>query len=391
VSELQSLKKVRKLKGIVIAGGVFAAIALGGYLACSYCAVRWLQSHLHNISPELTIGAVQIHLTCLSLREIQYDEPSDGKRLLKVEEVRVYPSLQSLLTGRPEIRELSFVHPVFYVFRQETGDFIGPLLPVGRMERRQNRLSPEKRTEHASVPTIRIGKIHMGKGSIEFEDQTYGKPPVRIELRDLSFQIEDVYFPFISSSRCPFQLKGKITENGQEGHFESKGWVSLQTLDMETSFKIAGVQVKTFEPYYRKRVSAEIESGEATLEAKISIKGKIIDAPVILEIMNLHFKKGREGGTVFWVPAEALISLLGKKENRLRARFEVKGDMNKPGFNLQENVLTCAGIALAEALGFPITEFSGIVRETLFGGAGKGGKGLEEKLKSLEGIFRKKD
>ena len=173
-------------------------------------------------------------------------------------------------------------------------------------------------------------------------------------------------------------MKGKM----KEGEIEAKGWIVLRTLDVETYLKVSGIDVKTFEPYYRKGVSAEIESGDIHLEAKLSIRQRVIDAPGYLELIDLHIK---EGGTVFWVPAQTLVSLLKNKDHRIKAQFHVQGNMDDPKFNLQESFLTRTGIALAQALGIPIT----IVGETVLGGAGKGVEGLEEGLKSLGEVFKK--
>jgi hypothetical protein len=155
-------------------------------------------------------------------------------------------------------------------------------------------------------------------------------------------------------------------------------------MDMETSLEIRGIEVKTFEPYYRKRVTAEIESGTLDLHSGIVVKDQRIDAPGELDLVNLHIKEG--GGTVFWIPAETLVSLLEKKGHQLKAKFRVKGNLDNPRFSLQETFLTQVAISLAQAMGFPIH----VVGEEVLQGTLGGEKGLVEELKSMERLFKKK-
>ena len=153
---------------------------------------------------------------------------------------------------------------------------------------------------------------------------------------------------------------------------------------METSFKVQEVDIKIFEPYYRKRVSAEIEAGHIDMEAKIAVKKRMIDAPGQLELVDLQIKEG--GGTVLWIPAKTLVSLLKDKGNRIKVQFHVKGNMDDPQFSLQETFITRVAISLAETLGIPIK----VIGETMIKGTGKGAEGFVEGLKSIEKLFKRK-
>jgi len=210
-----------------------------------------------------------------------------------------------------------------------------------------------------------------------------GEPPAQIKLREFDLDLKDIQYPIIST-HSPIELKAKIEGKTKEGDLYTKGWIDLKTVDMETSFKVREIDVKVFEPYYRKRVSAEIETGHIDMDAKVTVKKRMIDAPGQLELGNLHIKEG--GGTVFWIPAKHLISILKDKKNRINVRFHVKGNIDDPQFSLQETFLNRLAISLAEALGIPIKR----VGETIFKGTGKGAEELSEGLKSIEELFKKK-
>ena len=120
------------------------------------------------------------------------------------------------------------------------------------------------------------------------------------------------------------------------------------------------------------------------MQAKITINKKVIDAPGNLELTSL--KVGGGGGSVFYIPAKTVVSLLKDRGNRINVKFHVKGNLDDPRFSLQENIMTRIGISLAEALGVPIK----IVGEEFLKGVFTGTKGLAEGLRSIDELFRPK-
>ncbi len=198
----------------------------------------------------------------------------------------------------------------------------------------------------------------------------------------MNLNLDGIQFPIVSA-RVPVELKGKLKGKTKEGEVYAKGWIDPKNMDLETLFRVRTVDVKIFEPYYRKKASAEIESGFVDMEAKITVKNRVIDAPGELEVIDLRIK---EEGTIFWIPAKTLVSLLKDRGNRVKVRFHVKGNLDDPKFDIQETFLTRVAISIAESLGVPIK----IVGETVFGGAKKGAGGLVEGLRSIGDIFKKK-
>ena len=373
------------MKKWFILGGILIVFLIGGYFILSFYAVKLGQAHLQKamgkaMGSGLTGNEVRVNLTYLSVQNIEYEDPQSKQKLLKIEEVRVYPSVFSFLKGTPGIDKLCLIKPTFLFSRSREGAWCGPVLAVGKEARP---VPGETKEGKRNTSQIEIRKIQIQDGSLDLEDHRPGGPPVRIQMSRLDFEIEDIRYP-IGSTPSPFELKGTIKGTSKDGKIGVKGWINLQTLDQETSLKIEGVEIKTLEPYYRKRVSAEIVSGEGHLEAKISVKQRRIDAPGSFELVDLRTK---EEGTVFWVPAKTLAILLKEKDHRVNIRFHVKGDMEDPRFSLQESFLTQAGLSLAGALGFPIKG----VAETPIGDAVGGTEGLAEGIKLIQDLFKKKE
>jgi hypothetical protein len=363
--------------------GIVAALFVGGYFVLSFFAVKVIQSQIQKVvGPGFTIAEIKVKPTYLSVRGIQYEGLHTRKRYLQIEELRVYPAVLSFLKGPLRIREFMVLQPSFFFSRTREGVFVGPWTGMEKGEKKKE-VSGEKESKEKEPIVIRIDRFRIRKGSLEFEDGKTGEPPAQIKMRDFYLDIKEVQFPIISA-HSPIEFKGKMMGKTKEGDIYTKGWIDFKSMDMETSFKAREIDVKTFEPYYRKRVSAEIDSGYIHMDAKIAVKKKMIDAPVQLELDDLYIKKGE--GTVFWIPAETLASLLEDRKHRIQVPFQVKGNLDDPKFSLQEAFLTRMGISLAEALGIPIKS----VGEELLGGSIKGDKGLAEELKSIEELLKKK-
>ncbi len=370
------------MKKWLIIGGIVVILFIGGYFLLSLYAVKFIQARLQKVvGPGFTIAEMKVRATHLSARGIRYEDPQSKQRFLQIDEMRVYPAFFSFLKGTLRIRDWRVLRPSFFFYRSREGVFVGPWVAMEK-EGEGREISKKGETKEEKPIHIQIDRLRIQKGSIDFEDMKAGETPGQIKLRELDLDIKDIQYPIVSA-HSPIELKGKMKGKTKEGEVYAKGWIDLKNADLETSFKVREIELKVFEPYYRKRVSAEIESGFMDMDAKIALKKRMIDAPGQLEIVDLRIK---EGGTVFWIPAKTLVSLLKNKGNRVKVKFHMKGNMDDPQFKLQETFLTRIGISMAENLGIPIK----VVGETILEGSGKGAEGLVEGLKSIEELFRKK-
>jgi hypothetical protein len=375
------------MRKVLILIGIGVLVFIGVYFALSFYAVKWIEPHLQKaMGPGITVKRIEIKFRHLSVQEVQYEDPPSKQKLMQIEEIRIYPSVLSFLKGSLDIKELSIVQPAFFFSRSRDGILRGPLPPVkikGDGKEVSGKEVPGKGDKKEDRPLlVKINHFRIRNGSIDFEDSKTGGPPAEIKLRNLELELRDIRFPIIST-RVPIELKGKIRGKTKEGEVYTKGWIDPMSMDMETLFQVREVDVKTFAPYYRKRSSAEVESGYADMEAKITVKKRVIDAPGQLDVVDLRIK---EEGTILWIPAKTLVSLLKDKGNRVKVRFHVKGNLDDPQFDLQETFLTRIALSFAESLGVPVK----IVGETVFEGAKKGAGGLVEGLKSIGEIFKKK-
>jgi len=354
--------------------GLVILLVMGGLSVLSFFGVKFINAELRKkMGSGITVSEIKVRLTHLAARGIRYEDPRSKKPLVQIEEVNIYPTLFSFLKGELRIRELRILRPSFFFYRSRDGTFVG---------RKTGGREP-KETREGKAYRVRIDRVRIQEAAVDFEDRNVEEPPAEIRLRKVDLELRDIQYPF-ASSHSPVTLKGKMEGPTKEGEIDLKGWIDFNNLDMDTLLKVREIEVKTLEPYYRRRVSAEIESGDMTMQAKITINKKVIDAPGSLELTRL--KVGGGEGSVFYIPAKTVVSLLKDKGNRINVNFHVKGNLDDPRFSLQENIMRRIGISLAEALGVPIR----IVGEEFLKGAFTGTKGLAEGLRSIEELFRPK-
>jgi hypothetical protein len=370
------------MKKWAIGIGVLAVLLIGGYFVLIFYAVKFIQPHVQKVmGPGLTLEEIKLKTTYLSVKGVQYEDPRSKERFFQAEEIRIHPSLLSLFKKSLHIKAFSVLRPSFFFYRSREGHMVGPWVTPKKGDEKKEIF--EEETKRREAVEVQIDRIRIQKGSIDFEDRKIADPPPQMKWRDLDFEIRDLRYP-LASLHSPVELNGKMKGKTQDGSITLKGWIDAKSMDMETSLGIRQVEIKTFEPYYRKRVTAEIESGTLDIESRIGVKEKRIDAPGELDLIDLHIKEG--GGTVLWIPAKTLVSLLEKKGHRIKATFQMKGNLENPQFNLQEAFLTEVAISLAQSLGFPVQVIGKeVLRDTL-----KGDKGLVEELKSMERLFKKK-
>jgi len=366
--------------------GIGFLLFLAGYFLLSSYAVKFLNVELQeSLGQGMTIGDVKVRVTHLAVKGVQYEDPKLHRKMLQIEEIRIYPSLFSSLLGTLRVREWTMLRPTFTLVRSRDGVWGGPWVLLERMGKKREEKrdkTPDKKEREAKPFQIRVDRLRIRDGRVDIEDRKVSGPPALIQLREVNFDLEKIEFP-LTSARSPLDFQGKLKGPKKDGAIASEGWINFRTTDMDASLRLRETELKIFEPYYRKNVTAEIESGTLNMEAKITIKESMIDAPGELDLADLRMK---EDGTFFYIPAKTMVSLLKNRKNQIHVRFHVKGKMDDPQFNLRENFVTRVALSMAETLGLPIKVVGGEV----LGGTVKGAKGLVEAVQSVEELFKPK-
>jgi uncharacterized protein involved in outer membrane biogenesis len=353
--ELKGDGKMRK-SGLILAG--LAVLVVAGFLALSYTGGQLIRTRIEQaMRPGLRVGKINVKLTHLSLKEIQYEDPISMKRVCQIEEMKIYPSLLAVLGGgrTVQIRKCMILGPSFFLHRSREGVFTGPFPKAGKegtTPGKDQGGSPGGEKRKAEAAAVRIDRLQVEKGFIDFEDQKTEGHTAYLQLRDVDLEMKDLQYPLVPV-HSPVELKGKFKGMTKEGDLSSKGWIDLHTTDMEMTLRTREIELRAFEPYYRKKVTAEISSGHVDLDARITVRKHVIDVPGEMDLVNLRVREG--SGSVLYIPAKNFMRMLKDKGNRVKVRFRIKGNLDDPQFNLRENVASRLALALAESLGLPVT------------------------------------
>ena len=226
---------VNEMKKWLILMGTIALIFIGGYLALSFYAVKFIKTQLQSLMvPGLTVAEIKIKPTCLSAKGIEYQDPHSKRRIFQIEEMSIYPDISASLKGSLRIRDWAIHQPSFFFSRSPEGVFVGPWVgkEKGDKEREISQRGEEKRGEPIH---IRIDRIRIEKGSIDFEDMKPEGTPANLRLRDFDLEIDNIRFPFISS-HSPIQFQGKTKGKAKDGKIHVKGNMDNPQFNLQETF-----------------------------------------------------------------------------------------------------------------------------------------------------------
>lgn len=347
----------------MILSGIVFFLLTGAYLTLSFYAVSLIQPQLQKaLGPEAAVDRIRVKATSLSAYGIRFYK--NNEILLKVEEIRIYPSLLTPFQEGVYLREVSLIAPSLFLRRTRNGQWVGPWKAGGKgaTDREDSHPPKEKESQSNIVRPVRIGQVRIEKGTIEVEDQKIEPAPYNILFRDVEGIIGKMGYP-LSSVRPPIELKGKGKGGGREGEFSLNGWIGPETSEVALSLLLRGVEPKLFEPFYRKWVALEIDAGSLNAEIHIAVEKGILELSGRLELIGLQVKS--EEGTCFYVPTRVLQNRLKEKGESLMVPIHMKADLSDPRFDLQEALLRGIGFSFAEALGFPVRRMDGVDRKKI--------------------------
>src|SRR4030043_194795 len=137
------------MKQWVILVGILFILVIGGYFVLSFYAVKSIQPRLQKgMGPGFTLAEIKPKTTYLSVRGVQYEDPDSKQRFFEIEEVRIFPSLFSLLKKSLRIKEITIVQPSFFFYRSREGVIVGPGVTMEKEKHREGVSEEVKKKEN---------------------------------------------------------------------------------------------------------------------------------------------------------------------------------------------------------------------------------------------------
>ena len=188
---------------------------------------------------------------------------------------------------------------------------------------------------------LRIGRFSMTGGSVvEFDDQGVERPfKVSFRIRELSAEGYDSRQP---DQALPVVLSGSL---GDSADLTLKGWVKpfAPRLTMAITGKVAEFSLTPLSSYTAPLIGYNLDAGQldADLDLKIEL-GKISATNELtlraLAVSPLDSEETRKFDAQLSVPIETALGMLRDKNNVIRLKIPVTGDIDDPTFDASDAI-----------------------------------------------------
>jgi uncharacterized protein involved in outer membrane biogenesis len=364
---------------ILIVGGVLAFRSAVALLKGKVEAALGPGSHIK----ELKVGWSSVEVRGLRI------EGSQGwptKETLRAERVFIVPSLSSLLTGEVKVGSIAVVSPYLSALRSRDGKLI--VLP-SLLSRSARPETPSGAHGGAPARTVTISRVTLRDGVVEFFDATVAQPPLKIRLEQIQASVRDVVAPALTG-KTRFDLTGVLKGVQQDGQASVSGWAEVMSKDSSVHMRLKSVDLVALQPYLRRAAETRVNKGVLDLDLDSQVSNRRLRAPGKLVISDLDLAAAH--GTVdtfMGTDRNALIKYLKSTDDKIRVDFVITGDLDNPGFSLNEFFAKQVASALKETVGPLAVE---VLKQKALEQAGKtgaaeGGKGTEGALKEFKGLF----
>ena len=180
----------------------------------------------------------------------------------------------------------------------------------------------------APGPKIRIGKIVLAGGNINFTDR-FIKPNYNANLTDLSGRVGTL----VAGTPSEVQIKGKVDRTAPldiSGTMDPLG--SPIALDIQARAK--GIEMSSFSPYSGRYVGYAIEKGKLSVDVQYKVEKGELTAQNKVFIDQLTFGEKVESPNALGIPVGLVVALLKNSRGEIDLNLPVQGSLNDPQFSI---------------------------------------------------------
>ncbi len=366
----------RKVRWPLILGGALLCIGLVVVVLFQY-AVHLLKGQVEEaLGPKAEVQEIRVGLMGVELLGIRLPagrEPGSAawptEDLLRADRVLVEPSIADLFNARIVLRRIRVEGGYLSMLRTRSGKLrVLPSLTEQAVQSGD--------AQKSTGPEVSLGRVELVDCAVEFFDASVGRKPVKIRLEQLQTRLGPLQLPGLQG-RSQLSLKGVVKGIRQDGQVQLEGDVELATRESDITSRLRGVDLTVFQPYLIKAAETGIRGGTMDLDLHTKVQKGYLHGPGTLSVKQLELESG--SNTFMGMPRSAVVSMMADRKGEIRIQFVLEGNVNDPGFSLNENLMTRVGAAMAEGLGISL---EGLTR----GVGGAGGsvvRGLGESLNKL--------
>jgi len=333
--------------------------------------------------------------------------------LLKVDSIYVSPSILGFFTGSVILNKVKFNSPELKLQRLPQEPIASTVktkvasVAAASVEKTKEPASPAKK----AALHFACKHIIAQDGKIDFLDLTTGEGGIRILVKDIDFDLTNLYF-FPRQAVSNFSLKARIPwiegQSKEDGTLQASGWLDLFKRNMQATLKIQNIDGISLYPYYSNWVDlkkARIERAKLNFTSDIRGLNNDITADCHLELSDIirrPLAEEEQDSKAARITDAVLEIFKALNQGKIVLDFTIHTKMDKPQFGFRdiqgafETKLTAArkgsGISAQDVLNLPKRLIEGTVKsavdisKAVIGGTVSVGKELKS---AVEVAFKK--
>jgi Domain of Unknown Function (DUF748) len=222
---------------------------------------------------------------------------------------------------------------------------------------------------------LAIASLEMAGGEIEALDKTV-KPVARTRIHGLSLVAKDVRYPDVAVADLKF--KGVLPTTAQ---LDVAGKLAPGNVG-DFTLKLRKLDLPVFNPYASAAAGVTVDEGDASVDAKIKLRGAKmnIDNHLVLHQLGVSMREPETFERSFGVPLDLALALLRDPKGNIALHIPVAVDEKGAKLGIGAIVASAIKSALIGAVTAPLKMIG-----AMFGGGGEGGALSIDPLPSVAG------
>ncbi len=217
--------------------------------------------------------------------------------------------------------------------------------------------APQKENAEKSDTNLRIDKILLSGGDIDFSD-FYIKPNYRARFKKLEGQVTglasieekkaDVKLDGLWGDHAPVKIRGKInplTDN--------------PFVDMDLS--ISDIELSPFSPYSGKYVGYILDKGKLTFNVDYFLENRMLEGKNSVYISQLTFGDEVDSPDAVKLPIKMAVALLKDRDGNIKLDLPVSGNLDDPKFKIGKTILTVLKNLIVKIVSSPFAALGKLV------------------------------
>jgi hypothetical protein len=326
--------------GLIAALLAAAAVA---FVALFQFGVRALRTQVEKaLGPDSEVADIRVGwgaVEVLGLR-LKGSHGWPAKDTLRAGRILVEPELRTLFADRIQVSSIVIEDAYISVLRSADG---------------RTRVVPSLLESHGgkttgATPKVQIGRIELRNAAMEFYDGTVARPPYKITLEHMNATVDNVELPEMKA-RTALNVEGVLKGRHRDGRIAIKGWIALANLDSAIASRFRDIELAALQPYLIKAADTGVRAGTLDLDLDATVENKHLHAPGTVILKNLEL----DAGNNFMGHArQTAMAAMKDSKDRLTVKFVLEGNLDDPGFSVNDNFATRFGSGLAEVLGVSV-------------------------------------